>query len=782
MSRTLKYDLASLEWQQFEELAHKCLIRDISPSLRFVEGGKDKGRDFLFNGATGFFSRDAGAASYVFQAKHKSGKDAFTALKRDLDTELRKVYIDNGLKYDHYCLVTNLTLNGSENDSLEQVVTQFAATNAHLSPITFHIYSYRHLEDCIDRNKGILYDFPKILSRSSFADMLADVLDRPGAEAARIWKSVFERNQHRFVYTASYGAALDKLLTGGLVMLSGPPRAGKTFNANALMLRLAGESGFIPYQINSVEEFKRDFRNERKQVFLFDDAFGRHHLDVLRADELDRSLEFVIASIDENHKCIFTSREHVYRGFADLAQIDVAKVIARIEVSVDNLTYKEKASLFARYLSEVDSVDVALDEAVTEELIAHENFSPEILRAYFDDCTGFELDAFRRHLREPDAYLGRVFSNLNEEHKLILLALLFAPRPSADCIAYSFKLLCQDRNHEPLIELTKELHRLTDSIVRKDEGMYSFYHPSMYEYFVRLLSSDAVIFRSLMLRNLNVDLLQLVGFSESGQVAGRITLEAKDLNETAAGLSRLVTHPYSTLFDVNSAFEWFSREDVQIALKIRLKDDHRRVMRNILDHIQRQPLSRYVKESSTQLAMFFEHMAATQHLAGQPYELDTDVLLALVRSRETDDDLWRIVFASATLLGETNALDVIGRVWFNQFYVNTKSEVDYLGQQLYGVAYPDFAVVKAYQEALASDNPEIRRSATKKSRSDYMLRTPKDWYPRFKKVREKMYRLKGAGPLGRRIHDKLLERFSHVAALQDHERNRYVFLREKQYW
>ncbi len=782
MSRALKYDLASLEWQQFEELASKCLMRDISPSLRFVEGGKDKGRDFLFSGATDFFSKDGHEGSYVFQAKHKTGKDAFSALKSDLGAELRKVYLENGLRYDHYCLVTNLTLTGTENDLLEQVCAEFAVTNAELPPFSFHIYSYRHLENCLDRNKGIQYDFPRILSRSSFAEMLAEVLDRPGTEASRVWRSVFERNQYRFVHTKAYGDALDKLLTDGLVLLSGPPRAGKTFNAYALILRLAGEFGFIPYQIASVEEFKRDYRSDRKQVFLFDDAFGRHHLDILRADELDRSLEYVIASIDVNHKCILTSREHVYRGFADLAQVDVTKVIARIEISVASLTQGEKDSLFVRYLSEADGSDVVLDTVVFDEITAHENFSPEILRAYFDEHTCFELNEFRNHLREPDAYLGKVFSNLPEEHKLILLSVLFAPRPDKNCIAHSFKLLCQDRNHEPLIELGKELHLLTDSIVRKDADMYSFYHPSMCEYFVRLLSNDLVIFRGLMLRNLNVDLLQLVGFTSDSQTTGRVALEAKDLDEAADGLSRLVAHPYSTLIDVNSMFEWFSRDDVQLALKVRLKDDYRRMMRNVLDQVQRQPLSRYVRESSTQLAMFLEHMAGLQQLASRPYELDTEVLLAHIGSRKTDDDLWRIVFASTVLLGESKSLSVIGRDWFNQFYVSTKAEIDYLGEQLYGNAYPDFAVVKAYQEALASDNPETRRKAQKKSRSDYMLKTPKVWYPRFKKVREKMYRLKGAGPLGRRIHDKLLERFSHLAALQDHEQNRFVFLKEKKYW
>ena len=779
MSQTLKYNLATLEWQQFEALAYKCLVRDISPSLQFVDGGKDKGRDFLFKGTTDFFSNDGKAGSYVFQAKHKSGKDPFGALQNDLGNELHKVYIDNGLRQDHYCLVTNLILTGDQIDALEQVVNDFMARHSELPSFEFHIYSYRHFETCLDKHKEIRCDFTKILSRASFEELLLEILDRPNVEDERIWRSVFQRNQIRFVHTAAYDSSIDRLIEDGLVLLSGPPKAGKTFTAYALMLRLAGESGFIPYQVSSVDEFKRTFRKNRKQVFLFDDAFGRHHHDVLKADELDRSLEYVLSALDEDHKCILTSREYIYRGFADLAAVDVAKVIERVEVSVDTLSIGEKESLFLRYLH-TSNATLDLDEVTIDEIIAHENFSPETLRSYFDENSAFDLDVFRRHLKEPDAYLDKVFANLNDIHKLILLAVLFSPRPSGDCISYTFKLLCIDRNQAPLIELGKELHLLTDSVVRKDAERYSFYHPSMYEYFIRLMSRDLALYRSLMLKNLNADLLQLVGFVDGGQATNRVAIGPNDIEEITAGLCRLISHPYTKLVDLNSMFEWFGRDDVLIAFKVRLKEDYRKMMRSIMNHVFLQPLTRFATESSTQLAMFFEHVAGKQSIVSQSYPLDKELITSLIKSRGTDNEVWQVAFTASLILGESESLRVIGRDWFNQFYIQLKAEINYLGQQLYGSAYPNFPEVRAYQEALAS--PETRVGAVKKSRSDYMLKTGRDWFPRFKAVREKMYRLKGCGPIGRRIHDKLVDRFSHLASLQDRQQNRYVFLKEKKFW
>ena len=79
----MKYDLNKLEWQQFEQLAFNCLQETVSPSLTFIEGGNDKGRDFFYEGITSFFEEDNISKKYLFQAKHKSDDKYRSALKSD---------------------------------------------------------------------------------------------------------------------------------------------------------------------------------------------------------------------------------------------------------------------------------------------------------------------------------------------------------------------------------------------------------------------------------------------------------------------------------------------------------------------------------------------------------------------------------------------------------------------------------------------------------------------------------------------------------------------------
>ena len=130
MENKQRYDIETLEWQQFEILSFKCLQLDVSSSIYFIDGGSDKGRDFIFKGITNFFGIDNNEYNYIFQAKHKSNKNGFSVLNKDLEGELEKVYIKNGLYYDVYCLVTNLTLTGDQFDILEQTFnTSFQKIN-----------------------------------------------------------------------------------------------------------------------------------------------------------------------------------------------------------------------------------------------------------------------------------------------------------------------------------------------------------------------------------------------------------------------------------------------------------------------------------------------------------------------------------------------------------------------------------------------------------------------------------------------------------------------------
>lgn len=497
MENKQRYDIETLEWQQFEILSFKCLQQDVSSSIYFIDGGSDKGRDFIFKGITNFFGFDNSEYNYIFQAKHKSNKNSFSALNKDLQGELEKVYIKNGLYYDVYCLVTNLTLTGDQFDILEQTFNTFISENKLQSEIKFRIYSYRNLEACIDKNDFLKWIFPSIIRNTDFKLLLEDILEKNQQNISRGWLSVFERNKENFVYTNVFEEALLKLNENNVLLLSGPSKSGKTFNAEMLLFKSFCENSFTPFKIDKIEDFDRFYDINKKQLFLFDDAFGKYNIDLYRADSFNRKLEYIFELIDKNHKCIFTSREYIYNAFLHYAESDVKKFITKIVIEVSNLTRGEKESIFFRYYKTSLSDQLTLTSKILDEIICHKNFSPETIRAYFATCGVFEARNFIKHLNSPDEYLEKDFNNLSEEKKIVLISTLLSLKGNLNSISYSFNKVCNDINKPLLVSLRDELRQLEGSILQNVDEEYHFYHPSMFEFFVRYIAKDISIYRIL---------------------------------------------------------------------------------------------------------------------------------------------------------------------------------------------------------------------------------------------------------------------------------------------
>jgi hypothetical protein len=282
-----KYDLVNLEWQQFELLAYNCLRFDISPLITFIEGGNDKGRDFLYNGKISLWGDENIEYKCIFQAKHKSKSNSFSSLKKDLENELKKVFVENKLDYNFYCLVTNITISGSQYDELSNLFNDFISNN-HLSGTRFEIYSYRNIEACIDEHDSIKWNYPVILKAADFKHIIESVLKSCKRTISSGWLSVFIRNRSNFVYTHIFEKAYLTLEEKSILILSGPSKSGKTFNAEMLLLKYFGEKFYVPYKIDKIEDFDNYYDKNENQIFLFDDAFGKYNVDLYRADSFNR--------------------------------------------------------------------------------------------------------------------------------------------------------------------------------------------------------------------------------------------------------------------------------------------------------------------------------------------------------------------------------------------------------------------------------------------------------------------------------------------------------------
>ena len=776
-----KYDLERLEWQQFEILSFKCLQLDVSKSLTFIEGGSDKGRDFVFNGKTNFFGNGNEEYKYLFQAKHKSKQNSFSSLNNDLKIELEKVFILNKLDYNHYCLVTNISISGTQFDALNKTFNSFITENCLSNKIQFSIYSYRHVESCLDNHDFLKWTFPSIIRNTDFKLLIEEIIQKEELNISSGWLSVFEKNKVNFVYTNTFEEALSKLTQNNILLFSGPSKSGKTFNAEMLLLNYFCEKSFVPYKIDKVEEFDKFYDATKSQIFLFDDAFGKYNTETNRVDSFNRKMEYIFELINEKHKCIFTSREYIYKDFLSYSDKEIKEYLIKITVEVENLTKGERESIFFRYYKQQSNY-IVFKQEVIDFITNHKNFSPETIRAYFVNNNDFDLKSFIEHLDSPDDYLEKDFINLSEEKKIVLISTLLSLKNNLSSISYSYDKICSDLNKCSLISINDILFQLDGSILKNSGHDYIFYHPSMFEFFIRYISKDTSIYKKLLLSNINIRLLDVIKFNPEIRFSNKkrdvIKISESDLILLLKGFKRIINNPDLSVSDLNSIISWINNPDVQLSLKIQLKEKYIGLKSEIASLLKDFNYYRIVNEDTYHLGDFFKIIHNEYH---NDIKIKNEFVEKLIEVHKNNNDYWYLVFRVIPLLNDDFIFQKITRDWLNRFFIELRNEIDSLGKELYGEAYPEFKELEEYKK-LEKQKRKEGKSIEMKNRATFLQKTNRNWYPRYSKVKEKMNNLKTCHPHGHKIYNLLLSNYSHLKALEDNQLNRYLFNKEKKWW
>lgn len=724
-----KYDLERLEWQQFEILSFKCLQLDVSKSLTFIEGGSDKGRDFVFNGKTNFFGNGNEEYKYLFQAKHKSKQNSFSSLNNDLKIELEKVFILNKLDYNHYCLVTNISISGTQFDALNETFNSFITENCLSNKIQFSIYSYRHVESCLDNHDFLKWTFPSIIRNTDFKLLIEEIIQKEELNISSGWLSVFEKNKVNFVYTNIFEEALSKLTQNNILLFSGPSKSGKTFNAEMLLLNYFCEKSFVPYKIDKVEEFDKFYDATKSQIFLFDDAFGKYNTETNRVDSFNRKMEYIFELIDEKHKCVFTSREYIYKDFLNYSDKEIKNYIIKITVEVDGLTKGERESIFLRYYKQ--SNDSILLPKVINYIVNHKNFSPETIRAYFVRNNNFKLEDFKKHLDAPDDYLEKDFINLSEERRIVLISTLFALRGTVNSISYSYDKVCEYLNKRSLVSINDVLFQLDGSMLKSNDNEYVFYHPSMFEFFIRYISKDTSNYKKLLFSNINTRLLDVIMFNPTMQLQSNegkevIKIGENDLNLLIEGFKRVLDNPELSIGEMNTIIGWIDNPDAQLGLKIQHRNKYVEFKQKIALLLIDFDNFRIVYEDTYQLGKFVRIIR--NHYT--EVELKSEFVEKLVEIHKGNHDYWYLVFSLTPLLKEEFIFTVITRDWLNNFFIELRGEINSLGNELYGEAYPEFVELEEYHK-LKKSKLKQGQSVEMKNKATYKKNTNRKWYPRY---------------------------------------------------
>jgi hypothetical protein len=266
-----RYGLARLGWKSFEDVCLEILRVVLGETVVGFGPGGDSGRDGFFKGRlTGKLKGQLGDGTWILQCKHTSQDGSLTPSRTEAEIpKLKELVKAEGSL--HYALMTNRNVT---EKSEQEIRTQLASIPG-IASVT--ILGESWIEDAIDREPRLLRLVPRLYGIGDLTQILAFPLEQQS-------RALFEEmgaTLATFVPTESYRQAERLLTERGMVVLVGPPAAGKsTIAANLCAVWVAQTEGMRLFKLDRAEHFTRSWSpDDPRCIFWVDDVFGETTLD-----------------------------------------------------------------------------------------------------------------------------------------------------------------------------------------------------------------------------------------------------------------------------------------------------------------------------------------------------------------------------------------------------------------------------------------------------------------------------------------------------------------------
>jgi len=543
----LRYRLDDLGWHHFEHLVQSLLKAELGLGVESWGGHGDNGRDAYAAGPICFPQRGTlTEGPFVFQVKfveaaNAAGADPGKALIRAVRAESSRIEqrIAQGSWGDlrHYVLVTNVVLSEKLRMEIRGRLNQV------LPEATVHLSGGNDICDLLDSHKVIARSFPELLSLRDLDQLLSEVVNREVLARSRVAVEMAGEVAAVFVATNAYHRTLQVLETHRFAVLDGPPEMGKT--AIARMISLAQILlGWQAIDCDSSSDFFTAFDENRPQIFVVDDAFGRTEYDVTMGRKWERDLGKVLFKIDENHWILLTTRKHILvRALKELDLSGRARSFpqpAEVVVTADDLSLEEKACILYRHARAAGLPALRkIIQTHAREIVEDKHFTPERIRRLIQERlpqlaaqSNANLKvrdisaAIIEEIRNPTRSMQLAFRALPERHRLLLIAFLDCTRYSSiQGLNASLRRLQRPLGEQELFETVEDLLSAflklrygRPSLELQWGDLVDWIHPSYRDLVIDELSRDLPSLRR-FLRNASVDGLALA-ISAAGGPSG----------------------------------------------------------------------------------------------------------------------------------------------------------------------------------------------------------------------------------------------------------------------
>jgi hypothetical protein len=436
------YDFHTLSFVDFEDLTRDLLQAAHGIVIQSFKVGRDRGIDLRY--ATG-------GENWIVQCKHLR-KTGYAGLLRRVREEVPKIRRLSP-QPSRYILSTSVELSDLNKTELADILGLSGTSD---------ILGGNDLNNLLGIHKDVEERHYKLWLSSTA--ILQRVLHN-----AETMQTDFEfrrivREIPRFVETAAFVQASELLDRERVLVLSGLPGVGKSTIADRLVFEKFRQ-GYQPIIArNGFDEARALFKQDVKQVFLYDDFLGATFLgeggSVFVRNE-DRSItDFLnVIADDESKLLILTTREHILTEAVEKSERLRHSSLRdfRYFVSVGAYTAEQRARILYNHTYFGRLPDAYLSQLINDDfflkIIAHPKFSPRIIEWLTDlrRLKKVEAQAYRsyvvRLLDDPSEVWRHAYDEqISEAARSVLLTLhSLNGRVAHDRLFRAFEVLHAER-------------------------------------------------------------------------------------------------------------------------------------------------------------------------------------------------------------------------------------------------------------------------------------------------------------------------------------------------
>jgi adenylate kinase family enzyme len=364
----VQYDFLNLSPSEFENLSRDLLQKEFKVHIESFTEGKDGGIDLRF--------AKVRSKNEIIQCKRY--KD-FNSLLYSLKQEIIKV---KNKKPAGYYVTTSVGLTPGQKTTIYNLFEGYIREES-------HIYGRDDLNNLLGKYQDIEKKYYKLWLSSM--TILDKIIHGKIYNQTEFEKDKISEQLKLYVQNDSFAESLKILNENNFVIISGIPGIGKTTLARILVWHLLAK-GFeeFTYLSDSISEGYTFFKEEKKQIFLFDDFLGRNFLETSREKSEEKNIVTFIEKIkkSKNKILIFTTREYIlkqaqikYESFKEYVfdkskyTIDLSKYtkIVRAQILYNHLYFSGLPTNYA---------EVILKDNFYLKLIDHRNYNPRIIETF----------------------------------------------------------------------------------------------------------------------------------------------------------------------------------------------------------------------------------------------------------------------------------------------------------------------------------------------------------------------------------------------------------------